>query len=60
MFLQIAESVFGRFNFTWLGHEINLNKPWEEITYNNLIKRHLGDNWFDKDIKTILNEAIEK
>ena len=60
MILKIAEDVFSKFNFEWMGHEIDFKKPWKEITYSNLIKKHLGDDWFDKDISTILNIAKEK
>jgi lysyl-tRNA synthetase class 2 len=40
----------------WMGHVINLNTPWKEVAYNDLIKEHLGADWFEKT----LDEALAK
>jgi len=48
---HLAEHIFGGLEIEWLGHKINLSTPWNEITYQELLERHLGEDWFGKTIE---------
>jgi lysyl-tRNA synthetase class 2 len=56
LFTHLAETIFGKMEFEWMGNTINLQAPWREVTYYDLIKEHLGSDWFDKT----LDEAVAK
>jgi lysyl-tRNA synthetase class 2 len=53
---HLAETIFGTLEFEWMGSTINLKTPWRETAYHDLIREHLGDDWFDKS----LDEAVAK
>ena len=57
---HVAKVVFGKMKFEWLGETIDLESPWREITYNDLICEHLGSKWFDLDVSEMKKIAIEK
>lgn len=59
MFAHLAETVFGKMEFEWMGNTINLEGPWREIPYHDLVKEHLGDDWFDKTIDEAKAKAQE-
>jgi lysyl-tRNA synthetase, class II len=48
---HLAETVFGGLEVEWMGSKIDLSTPWKEITYHDLIKQHLGDDWFGKTVE---------
>ena len=56
MFTHLAETIFGKLEFEWMGNTINLATPWREVAYHDLIKEHLGADWFEKS----LDEAVAK
>lgn len=56
LFTHLAETIFGKLEFEWMGNVINLQAPWREVAYQDLIKEHLGDDWFEKS----LEEAVAK
>ena len=60
LFHHVAENVFQTKEFSWMGHTINIEHDWEEITYENLITKHLGNDWFSRDISFATNEAIKR
>ena len=53
LFLHIAETVFEKIEFEWMGNTIQLQLPWREVTYHDLIREHLGANWFELDEKSM-------
>ena len=52
LFLEIADKVYGKTEFTTRGHTFNLSDEWEEIDYTQIIKER-----FDIDI---FNDSDEK
>ena len=56
MVSHLAETLFGRLDFQWMGHTISLKAPWREVSYHDLICEHLGSDWFDHS----LEEAVAK
>lgn len=59
MFAHLAEKVFGKIEFEWMGNTINLTAPWREVPYHDLIKERLGDDWFDKTLDEAKAKAEE-
>ncbi|MDB6058318.1 MAG: lysyl-tRNA synthetase [Verrucomicrobiales bacterium] len=57
MFRYIATNVFGRTEFTVLGHTIDFGKPWKRISMPDAVKEKYGIDF--RDIKTV-DEANEK
>ena len=53
LFLHIAETVFKKTEFEWMGNTIQLQLPWREVTYHDLIREHLGADWFELDEKSM-------
>jgi lysyl-tRNA synthetase class 2 len=60
LFLHIAETVFEKMEFEWMGHTIQLQTPWREISYHDLICEHLGANWFELEEAAMRAIAEEK
>ncbi len=56
MFTHLAQTIFGKMEFEWMGSTISLQTPWREVAYHDLIKEHLGTDWFEKS----LAEAVAK
>lgn len=56
---HLAETVFGGLQVEWMGNAIDLSTPWKEIPYQDLIKEHLGDDWFDKTVEDARAKAAE-
>ena len=59
MFTHLAETIFGKMEFEWMGNTINLQTPWREVPYHDLVKEHLGDDWFDKTLEEAVAKAEE-
>jgi lysyl-tRNA synthetase class 2 len=59
MFTHLAETIFGKIEFEWMGHTINLTAPWREVAYYDLIKEHLGGDWFEKSLDDAKAKAEE-
>ncbi len=59
MFTHLAETIFGKMEFEWMGNTINLQTPWREIPYHDLIKEHLGADWFEKTLAAAKAKAEE-
>ena len=59
LFLHIAETVFEKTEFEWMGNIIQLQLPWREVTYHDLIREHLGVDWFELD-ETSMRAIAEK
>ena len=47
MITHVAESVFGSLEFEFCGETIDLSLPWREVTYRELIRETMGEEWFD-------------
>lgn len=56
---HLAQKVFGTLEFEWMGHKIDLGTPWREIAYHDLIKEHLGADWYEKSIEQMQVKAEE-
>jgi len=56
LFTHLAETIFGKIEFEWMGNTINLTAPWREVPYHDLVKEYLGADWFEKS----LDEAVAK
>ncbi|MEI6891358.1 MAG: lysine--tRNA ligase [Pontiella sp.] len=50
LFTHLAETIFEKMEFEWMGNTINLQTPWREVPYQDLIKEHLGADWFEKSL----------
>ena len=59
MFTHLAETIFGKMEFEWMGNTINLQTPWREVPYHDLVKEHLGSDWFDKTLEEAVAKAEE-
>ena len=59
MVVHLAETIFEKMEFEWMGHTINLQTPWREIAYHDLVKEHLGDSWFDQTLDAAKAKAAE-
>lgn len=56
---HLAEKIFGGLEVEWMGNQINLTTPWNEITYHELVEKHLGDSWFNKTVEDARAKAAE-
>ncbi|MEI8206702.1 MAG: lysine--tRNA ligase [Kiritimatiellales bacterium] len=52
---HLAQEIFERMEVEWMGNKINLSTPWKEIAYRDLIKEHLGDDWFTHTLEEAWN-----
>ena len=59
MFTHLAETIFKKMEFEWMGNTINLQTPWREVPYQDLIKEHLGADWFKKSLDEAKAKAAE-
>jgi len=59
MTVHVAEKIFGKIEFEWMGNAINLQTPWREVAYHDLVKEHLGDDWFGKPLEEAVAKAEE-
>ena len=59
LFMHLAETIFGKLEFEWMGNTISLQAPWREVPYYDLIKEHLGDDWFEKSLDEAKAKAAE-
>ena len=57
MVVHLAETIFQKQQFEWMGHTIDLKTPWREVPYHDLVKEHLGDDWFDKTLAEAKDKA---
>jgi lysyl-tRNA synthetase class 2 len=57
--VHVAQSVFGTLTFGEGDAAIDLTPPWKEIPYRDLVKEHLGDNWFDLTVEEAESRARE-
>jgi lysyl-tRNA synthetase class 2 len=59
LFMHLAETIFGKMEFEWMENTISLQAPWREVPYHDLIKEHLGDDWFEKTLDEARAKAAE-
>ncbi len=59
MFTHLAETIFGKIEFEWMGNTINLTAPWREVPYHDLIKERLGNDWFEQSLDEAKAKAEE-
>ena len=59
MFTHLAETIFEKMEFEWMGNTINMQTPWREVPYQDLIKEHLGADWFEKSLDEAKAKAAE-
>jgi len=50
MVTHLATTIFEKQEFEWMGNTIDLKTPWREVPYHDLVKEHLGNNWFDRTL----------
>ena len=53
---HLSQKIFGRMEVEWNGNMINLETPWKEIAYRDLIQERLGADWFEQS----RDEAVAK
>lgn len=58
LFLEIAQKIYGKTEFTTRGHTFDLAKEWEEIDFTDVIKQNFGVDIFKDSDEKIL-EAIK-
>jgi lysyl-tRNA synthetase, class II len=56
---HLASTLFDKKVFEWNGHEIDLCGEWREISYHELIREHLGADWFEKSLVEMKAKAAE-
>ncbi len=59
MFVHLAETIFETVEFDWMDNTINLQTPWREVPYRDLIRERLGDDWFSKTLDEAKAKAEE-
>jgi lysyl-tRNA synthetase class 2 len=59
MVTHLAETIFNKMEFEWMGNTIDLKTPWREVPYHDLVKEHLGADWFDKTLDEAKAKATE-
>jgi lysyl-tRNA synthetase class 2 len=59
MFKHLATTIFDKMEFEWMGNTINLETPWREVPYHDLIREHLGADWFEKTLAEAVAKAEE-
>ncbi len=59
MFTHLAETIFGKMEFEWMGNTIDLRTPWREVAYHDLIREHLGADWFERSLEEAVAKAEE-
>ena len=58
LFIEIANKVYGKTEFTTRGHTFDLAKEWEEIDFTEVIKKNFGVDIF-KDSDEVLLKALK-
>lgn len=43
----VAQNVLGTLCISTEENTVDLSRPWERVRYHDLIRRHLGEDWFD-------------
>jgi lysyl-tRNA synthetase class 2 len=56
---HLSQKIFERMEVEWNGSLINLSTPWKEIAYRDLIREHLGADWFDSTLDEARAKASE-
>lgn len=46
MILHVAQTVFGGLKLGSAARPVDLTPPWREVTYHELIRERMGDDWF--------------
>lgn len=59
MFAHLAQTIFGKMEFEWMDHTIQLEGAWREVAYHDLIREHLGADWFEKSLEEAVAKAEE-
>jgi lysyl-tRNA synthetase class 2 len=59
MVTHVAGKIFQKLEFEWMGNSINLQTPWREVSYHDLIKENLGADWFGKTLDEAKAKAAE-
>ena len=59
LFTHLAETIFEKTEFEWMGNTINLQTPWREVPYHDLIRENLGADWFEKTLDEAKAKAAE-
>ena len=59
LFTHLAKTIFNKMEFEWMGNTINLQSPWREVPYHDLVKEHLADDWFEKSLDEATAKAKE-
>ncbi len=57
LFVHLAQTVFGKMEFVWMGNTVNLQPPWREVTYHDLIRERLGAGWFEQNTEAVRAKA---
>jgi lysyl-tRNA synthetase class 2 len=57
MVTHLAETIFGTLEFEWMGNTISLATPWREVSYHDLVREHLGADWFEGGLEQAAAKA---
>ncbi len=60
LFLEIANKVYGKTEFTTRGHTFDLSKEWEEIDFSEVIKKNFGVDIFNDSDEVLLKALKDK
>ncbi len=60
LFLEIANKVYGKTEFTTRGHTFDLAKEWEEIDFSEVIKKNFGVDIFNDSDEVLLKALKDK
>ena len=59
MYKYVLKETFGTLQFNVLGFEVDLNKPWEQWDYAEVIKRHYGIDVYNATIEEVAAKLKE-
>ncbi|HMO50657.1 MAG TPA: lysine--tRNA ligase [Kiritimatiellia bacterium] len=60
MILRSAREVIGSLQVGAADQPVNLTPPWREVTYHELVREAIGEDWFDLDLTGAKARAHEK
>jgi len=60
MILRAAEKVMGTLKVGTVEQPIDLSLPWREVSYHQLVREAIGDDWFTLDLTSARSRAHEK
>lgn len=56
---HLAQKIFNTTKVEWNENEIDLSTPWKEVAYRDLLREHLGADWFEQTLEQAVAKADE-